>query len=299
MHFFFDESGDFSLPRSDEHRYGVIAALAVPDPVAPELEKRYRDFASTLEANERVNGEPKGARFCYEHRKKFGDMLGRFIYRIVFTPLTFDLSSLTGDRAEPKNKMVQALLDWVPKMKHEAPRERIALMAKQMANLSTPQIHRLYSLAAAFREVLAASITFLASGENESSWEHLRFEVDRVQKQANGREEQLFSGLIGAWLYAWSEKLPVQMITEVHTDDLLIFKKYGDEGGLNLAPMLIDNIHWKNSADSWGIQVADIAATIVADAVREPTSYRAVKPFIKLMRACPFPFGCQAQSLRR
>src|SRR3954454_11757882 len=93
VHFFFDESGDFSLPRSrNEHRVGIVAALAVPDHVMPELERKYRDFASTLEANERVNGEPKGSRLCYKHRKTFGETVGRFIYRIIFSPVTFDLS---------------------------------------------------------------------------------------------------------------------------------------------------------------------------------------------------------------
>jgi hypothetical protein len=198
MHFFFDESGDFSLPRnSDEHRVGVVAAIVVPDHVLPELEKRYLDFASTLEPSERVNGEPKGARFCYRHRKSFGEMIGRFIYRIVFTPFTFDLSTLEGDHAEPVPKMAEALREWVPRMKYEPARERIALMAKQINNLSTPQAHRLYSLANAFRESIQAAISFLATGPNESSWEKLSFEVDRVQQRANSREEQLFSGLIG------------------------------------------------------------------------------------------------------
>jgi len=289
MQFFFDESGDFSIPRdAGPRRAGVVAGLVVPDHVAPELERKYRDFASTLEPKERVKGEPKGSRLCYRHRKQFAELLGRFIYRIALAPFTFDLSSLEGDHANPNARSAEAIREWIPKMEHEESRKRLELLARQFEHLSVNQAHRLYSLANGFREAIWAAVQFFATGPNEASWEKLHFEVDRVHTQPNNREEQVFSGLIGAWLYAWSEVIPLQMIAEIHTPNLLLFKKYGKGGHIDLNPMLVGNIQFVNSADSWGVQLADISAAIIGDAVRNPTRYQSVLPYVKLMRACPY-----------
>jgi len=290
MHFFFDESGDFGIPRDDvgPRRAGIVAALVIPDHVAPELERKYRDFSSTLEANERVKGEPKGSRLCYRHKKQFAELLGRFIYRIALAPFTFDLSSLEGDHATPNARSAEAIREWIPKMEHEEPKKRLELLARQFERLSANQAHRLYSLANGFREAIWAAVSFFATGPNESSRDKLHFKVDRVHTQPNNREEQVFSGLIGAWLYAWSEIIPLQLVAEIHTPDLLIFKKYGKDGHLNLNPMLVGNIQFVDSADSWGVQIADISAAIIGDAVRHPAQYRSVMPFVKLMRACPY-----------
>jgi hypothetical protein len=289
MHFFFDESGDFSIPRdAGPRRAGVVAGLIVPDHVLAELEKKYRDFASTLEPSERVKGEPKGFRFCYRHKKQFAELLGRFIYRVALAPFTFDLSSLEGDHANPNARSAEAIREWIPKMEHEEPRKRLELLAKQFERLSVNQAHRLYSLANGFREAIWAAVSFFATGPNEASWEKLYFEVDRVHTKPNNREEQVFSGLIGAWLYAWSEVMPLQLIAEVHKPNLLLFKKYGKNGHLDLNPMLVGNIQFVNSADRWGVQVADISAAIIGDAVRNPTKYESVVPYVKLMRACPY-----------
>jgi hypothetical protein len=93
------------------------------------------------------------------------------MYKIVFIPLTFELSSLTGDNAEPVPKLAASLYESATEMKSEEARERMKILSKQFGNLSTPQAHRLYALANVFHELITTAVLFLAVGDNEASWE--------------------------------------------------------------------------------------------------------------------------------
>lgn len=277
----------FAVPRDrTQHRAAVVACLAVPDDVAPELERRYRDFASTLERDERVNGEPKGARLCERHKKMFGDLLRRFSHRISLTPVTIDLSVLSGTAyASIAGGMAETLREWVPKMKHDGPREHLSLLARQSENLSADQALRIFALAICFREALHHAVLFLSHGEFEKSWEDLRFIMDRVHTKPNSREEQVFSIMVLGWLTAWSDTEPVTTIKEIHTSTHPIIRKYATGDGLELGSMLRDQVEWRDSASEWGLQVVDMAAAIVGDAVKNPSVPSAVRAFARVMRA--------------
>jgi hypothetical protein len=287
MQFFFDESGSFAVPNdAAQHRASSIVCLAVPDHVASELERRYHDFASTLEQDERVNGEPKGSRLCDRHRKAFGDLLRRFAGQISLTPVTIDLSVLSGTAyASIAQGMADTLLEWVPIMKHDTPRENLKLLARQSKNLSQNQALRIFALAICFQEALQQAILYLSCGQFEQSWENLRFVVDRVHTKAESREEQVFSLMVLGWLAAWSETRPLMTIEEIHTPNHLIERKYGEDDGLELGRMLRDRIEWRDSASEWGLQIADMAAAIVGEAARNPTVPSATRAFARVMRS--------------
>jgi hypothetical protein len=289
MLFFFDESSAFAVPsRGDEqHSAAVVVGIAVPDLVAPFLEHDFRDFASTLERDELVNGEPKGARLCYFHRVVFGNLLKKYATRISVTPVTLDLSYLPGSYRGDKfaGRMRAELQDWSERMIYEGPRERIHLLAQQFQNLSASQALRIFTLANCFREALHHAILFLAYGEYESSWETLSFEIDRVHTKPNNREEQVFSIMLLSWLAGWSYGNPIRFLKEVHTPQHVINRKYRRDGGIELGSMIRGNLKWRDSAASWGIQLADISAAVIHAAVRNPNSRREVRPFLRLMRA--------------
>lgn len=277
------------MPKSGERRAAIVAGIIVPDHVAPVLERRYRDFVSTLEPSERLNGEPKGNRLCYKHRKAFAEMLGRFAMSVALTPFTLDLTDLTPEQAAPNAKIAESIREWIPQMKHDAPKDGLEHLARQVENLSVNQAHRLYCLANCFREAISAAVAFFSTGENEPSWESLSFEVDRTHPKPGNREEQAFTKIIGGWLWAWTETWPIPLIREIHTPDLLVMRKYAHgDVGLNVRQLLHGNVHWHDSATNWGIQVADMAASIIGEAIRRPTAYEAVRPNVKLMRACPY-----------
>ncbi|HEY0159235.1 MAG TPA: DUF3800 domain-containing protein [Thermoanaerobaculia bacterium] len=287
MQFVFDESGSFTVPREQtHHRVGVVVGVAIADHVRSELERRFRDFTSTLERHERVNGEPKGARLCAEHQKAFGNLLRRFRHGIMVTPVTLDLSMLVGTPyASPGAGMAAAVRDWIPRMKHEPPKQRMEELARQMENLSDNQALRAFALAYCFRQILEYAMTLMAHGEFAASWEDLEFVVDRVHKQANSREEQVFTIAVMSWLSAWIEIRPIGLIQEIHTASHPIVRKYVLPEGLELGSLMRDRIRWENSAASWGLQVADMAAAIIGAAVQDPTNTAAARAFVGVMRA--------------
>jgi hypothetical protein len=287
VYFFFDESGSFAVPRDGAtHRAAVIVSIAVPDHVIPILRRRFLDFASTLEKNERENGEPKGARLCITHQLAFGDMLRRLRTSIILTPVTLDLSILSGSEyASLGSGMADAIRDWIPRMLHDGPKDRLDLLARQASNLSDNQTLRAFALAYCFKKTLDHAVMFLSHGEFERSWNDLHFVVDRVHTQPASREEQVFSILVLSWLAAWSESDPIALIREIHTPGHTLVRKYSGEGGLDLGLILRDRIEWHDSRSNWGLQVADMAAAIIGKAVQNPASGAAAKPFVKVMRA--------------
>jgi hypothetical protein len=145
-------------------------------------------------------------------------------------------------------------------------REQLVLLARQYANLSVAQSLRIYSLASCIREALEHSIIFLSSQKYEDSWNTLRFEIDRVQVKPNNREEKVFSLMVLGWLMGWSRTHPLITVKEIHTDNHPFVINYVTRNGADLGKMLYNNLHWVNSRESWGVQLADISATIVYQA---------------------------------
>ena len=187
-------------------------------------------------------------------------------------------------------RTADAILEWVPRMRHAAPQDRLELLARQVRNLSDNQTLRAFALAYCFLKTLHHTIMFLSHGPFEVSWNELRFVVDRVHSRPNNREEQVFSLLVFSWLSAWSDTNPIATVREIHTSAHTIMRKYGQQGGLELGLMMRDKIAWQNSRTNWGLQIADMAAAIVGDAVQHPESAATLKAFVGVMRsACLAP----------
>lgn len=158
-------------------------------------------------------------------------------------------------------------------------------------NLSSSQILRLYALANAFGEVIASSISYLAFDENEAAWNELAFVIDRVHQRANSREEQVFETILAGWLAGWSDLSSFGLrLSSRHTSDLTVMRKYCSVEGFDLYGLLRGNMHWQTSSETWGLQVADMAAAIIGHAVSRSSDPREVRVYEKLMRASFYPF---------
>jgi hypothetical protein len=267
MFYYFDESGDFRIPdTATTHKVAVVMGIAISEPIYDDLRARFCQFVKKLGASECVNGEPKGSRLTYDHRKDFCNLL--FDYDgVSLTPVTLDLSSLAHEsiRSMPA-RMSRVLYGWADKMVFPEAREQALLLARQYANLSVNQSLRIYSLANCIREALHHSVLFLSTRGHKNAWAKLRFEIDRVQTRANSREEKVFSLMVLGWLMGWSRTNPLITVKEIHTDDHPFVRNYCTKEGIDLGKMLYGNLHWVNSRYSWGIQLADFSATIVYQA---------------------------------
>jgi hypothetical protein len=291
MKFYFDESGAFSVPANPSiHQAAVVVGIAVPDHIYDVLSEEFKKFVSSLDKTEMQNGETKGSLLSIEHRFEFTRMLSEFRGRISLTPVTLDLSSISGsDQHKMNMTMHQRLTEVANGMIYPKARGEMKLLSNQFRNLSIDQSLRIYALANCFREALKHAILFLSHKENEKSWEHLRFEIDRVQVKVNNREEQVFSIMILAWSSGWSQRQPFETIKEIHTKEHLFIRKYVTKEGIDAGKLLRGNIYWVNSKDSWGIRMADIAASIVSRAVQDLDNTRqSITLFTKLMKDSSF-----------
>lgn len=291
MYFYFDESGDFAIPDNPAtHRAAVVMGVAVSDLIHDELRQQYRRFVASLDASECLNGEPKGSRLSYVHRKAFCEMLYGYD-GISLTPVTLDLSSLSRSGEKQMTEgMYQALRASAEAMLHLKGRESMLLMARQYRNLSINQALRIYSLANCIRVALEHAILFLGSRGHEKAWEDVRFEIDRVQVRPNSREEKVFSRMVLAWLAGWGRLRPFTTIRGIHTPDHLFVRKYRlPVGGIDAGKLVGNRVFWVNSSESWGVQMADIGATIVYQAAHATNDGDGlISLYASLMRKSPY-----------
>ncbi len=268
MYFYFDEAGDFTIPSaSATHSAGVVMGIAISDLIYDDLHQQFQRFVSSLDATERLNGEPKGSRLSYAHRRDFCDMLASYD-GISLTPVTLDLSSLAAPSEESRltEGMYRTLLASAEAMHYPEGREMVRLLARQYRNLSINQVLRIYSTANCIREALEHAVIFLSNRGHENAWEGVRYEIDRVQVRPHSREEKVFSFMVLAWLTGWSYTKPLTLVKEIHTSDHPFVRKYERREGIDLGELVRGHICWVDSSQSWGVQMADVGATIVHQA---------------------------------
>jgi len=97
------------------------------------------------------------------------------------------------------------------------------------------------------------------------------------------RDRLVFEGMILMWLAAWSITNPLVLISEFHTADHPLVQNFGCEEGNDLTKLLHNRFAYPSSEASWGLQVADIAASIVYQAVHDLSNYGGRLPFFRLL----------------
>lgn len=267
--------------------------VAVSDVIYNELCQQFHRFVAGLDASECLNGEPKGSRLSYAHRMAFCEMLTGYD-GIFLTPVTLDLSSLSRSGEKQMTEgMYQALCVSAETMLYPEGRESMLLVARQYRNLSINQALRIYALANCIRVALEHAILFLGSRGHEKAWEDVRFEIDRVQVRPNSREEKVFSRMVLAWLAGWSHSRPFTTIRGIHTPDHPCVKKYTtSSGGIDAGKLVRDRVYWVDSSESWGVQLADIGATIVYQAAHATDDRDGlISLYASLMRNSPYGSG--------
>jgi hypothetical protein len=290
MYFYFDESGDFAIPGNPTtHKAAIVMGVAVSDLIHNELCQQFHRFVASLDASECLNGEPKGSRLSYAHRRAFCEMLTGYD-GIFLTPVTLDLSSLSRSGEKQMTEgMYQALCASAEAMLYPEGRESMLLIARQYRNLSINQALRIYSLANCIREALEHAILFLGNRGHEKAWEDVRFEIDRVQVRPNSREEKVFSLMVLAWLAGWSRSKPFTLVREIHTPDHPFVRKYDLPDGIDVGKLVRDRVYWVDSSESWGVQMADIGATIVYQAAHATDDRDGlISLYGSLMRKSPY-----------
>lgn len=293
MFMYFDEAGDFQIPaQTSTHRAAVVVGISICDGSVEAARTRFGAFLARVPDSEREKGEVKGKLLSPDNAVAFCEVLEQ-IDGLQVTPVILDLSHLAEAGVRDLATQLRERLEFAAtQMQHEAARDGWELLGRQVGNLSSPQMLRIFSLANAVRAALEHAILFQSAGDDTSSWHSIRVEVDRVQERQGSREERVFSIMVLAWLAGWSRSHPFTFINEIHTPDHPILKLYGTDQGVDIGPMLRDRIFWVDSSESWGVQMADIAASVVFQAATDLDDHRgAIGRFRHVMRSSPYGPG--------
>ncbi len=289
--FYFDESGDFQAPKGGVHRCGVVCGVAVPETSADALMSDFTGFVDGLSRAEKKNGEPRGYLLTDLSRERFCDMLSGHT-DVLVTPTTLDLTWHAAEQDGPITEHMKAILyEKAELCVHDTMREQMKELGRQWGNLSKNQALRLVALTRCFHQAITHSIVYHCQPSLHRCWEALQFTVDATHKSPLSREARVFEIMVLMWLCAWSKEDPMVTIEEIHTSDHPFVRHYCTTpgGGIDLGKMLKGNIMSRNSAEIWGLQVADICANIIYQAVHDLNDYRGRLPvFGRLMKNCPY-----------
>lgn len=290
MHFFFDESGDFAIPDTGEHKCSIVCGLVVPETVENSINAAFENFVSQLEPTEKQCGEPKGYLLTEDSLKRFCHLLAGYP-EVLVTPTTLDLSIGSRKRTTSICSHMKArLFEEAKKCIYDTMREEVEELGRQWGNLSINDSLRLVALTSCFWEAIEHSVLFLSEKRYYSCWEALSFWVDAVRTRRLSRDERVFQIMVLMWLTAWSKRRPLTTIEEIHTHEHPFERNYCiDESRFDLGKMLRGNIMFVNSASCLGVQMADICANIVYRAVHDLNNYNGRLPIFQLlMQSCPY-----------
>lgn len=288
MEFYFDESGDFSVPRTG-HKVSVVMGVAISEVIKEPLFSRFEEFVAGLSSSECRRGEPKGALLTDIHREQFCQLLCD-TGGLLVTPVTLDLSSLSADFERGWSQDISKVIAKnAETMLYPTARDELRLISRQFQNLSSSQALRIYSWANCFHEAIQHAFLFLAAGRHEQAWDRVTFEVDKVHERPGNREEKVFSLVLLAWLTGWSRRRPFALVEGIHTPTHPIVVQYDTPDGIDLGKLIRGNLRWESSSSSLGLQIADIACNIVYRAAQDLDDRRgAVTLFGQLMKASPY-----------
>ncbi len=268
MNFYFDESGDFRLDDDGVQRVGIVAGITIPESAEADVFARFDDFVATLAPSAFKEREPKGNRLTFDERRRFAEMIA-FNKQIVVTPAMLDIASINRAKKDVRGDMVRRMRELAEQCIYDTMREEAHLLANQFKNLSDSQSLRLGSVAYCIKRAFEQTIIVLSGEEYFDCWEQMRFEIDPVQVSRGCREELVFKWTMLGWLQGWSQESPAMTITEIHTKNHPLVKNYmTSDRKFDLCTIFKDNLHYPRSSDSKGLQIADMAASIMHHAVR-------------------------------
>jgi len=266
MKFFFDESGVFRVPTTAGQYVGIVSGVAIPDCVEAEVFKKFDEFVSTLPGSSFENGEPKGRLLGIASRNALADLLVS-LPGILICPTMLDLTSLAGQpEADVGGLVSRKLLQLQATCKHDVFRNQILELADGVGKLHMQQALRLMAWAKCIARTLSDSIILHSGASYESSWNSLRFEIDRTGNPGNP-EELVFEPMLPMWVSGWSQNEPFTLIDGVHNAHHPLVKHWNNNKGLDVGAMFSGHVHYVCSATSKGIQLADMTASLVRRAV--------------------------------
>ena len=268
MNFYFDESGDFRRDDDGVQRVGIVVGITIPESAQGDVFAGFDQFVKTLAPSAFKKGEPKGNLLTYDERTRFAKMIAGN-NKIIVTPAMLDIASMNRAKKDVRNDTVRRIRELVEQCVHATLKGEVDLLADQLKNLHDNQVLRLGSIAYCMKRAFEQTIVLLSGEEYSDCCEQMRFEIDPVQVSEGSREKLVFNVMMLGWIQRWCQESPIATVTEIHTDAHPLIRNYStDDDKFDLTKIFRDNIHYPLSSESKGLQIADMAASVIHHAVR-------------------------------
>jgi hypothetical protein len=285
MKFYFDESGNFRLHDDGIARTGIVAGVTIPESAETDVFAKFDAFlASLCPTAFNKKGEPKGSLLKGDERARFARMVAAE-ERIVVSPAILDITSISKSKKDVRASMAAKLRSLAEQCIHQQLRDETHLIASQFKNLSDNQALRMGTIVYCIKRAFEQTVILMGGREYDDCWRDFRFEIDPADVRPDGREQVVFKWIMLGWLQGWSQKSPTMLITEVHTKDHPLIKNFSNENDkFDYGKIYKDNIHYPDSAASKGLQIADMATTIINRAVNGVTDTHSLTDYGYLLK---------------
>lgn len=294
MRFAIDESGSFPLVATGPTPpVSVAVTLIVPDDERDGLLAAYRSFRAGLAPNELRDGEPKGGRLAVASKQSYCELLDRFP-RVQVCPCIIDLGQFPGDSAAKlRDELSYDLLRIADRSVDAIYRDSLRAISTSIAKLSPNQGLRLFTWARSFFHGLHHAVVTPDAGDTLTEWENREFFIDPVQDKAGSDEESILAEMLPLWMGCWSSLKPFDLLDAVDFPRNSFRSRFSQGDRIDLEALLSGRLRFdRTSKVEELLQIADIAASIVYQAARNPApGTGAVAMYERLMSACPYEPG--------
>src|SRR6266568_3460476 len=265
MNIYIDESGSF-VNAPVMGKWNAVAALAVPETERKKLEHlAHRLKTSTIGASTR---EVKLNEITEDAYIKFIADLASLNVAVFCTATDAGLNTTDSVLVHQKNQ-TQEILRNLDKMKYEGGRQGVMLMATQLEKLSVQLYVQLICQINLMFDVVSRVITYFAQ-HSPSALREFRWRVD--QKNSSRTDfEDAFEKLSPALLQTMSMDEPLMMVKGFDYSRMSQYE-IEVENALNIQKLVRGNIKFMDSADSLGIQTADLVVSGIRRCLRKQFS---------------------------
>jgi len=294
MKVYFDESGDFRVPKGGGPKFAFVVGIIIPEPASEKLRQDFQWFVGQLSRSEFIRGEPKGSALTLEHRRVLMEIL-KSHDDVMIVPVSVNLGAQGAGFAESAPGRIRALIE----SNLATPSSQMTVderkeLAARFGRLNAAVLFRLFSYGIAVFKGIEALACRYHCDKFHPLYESITIIFDRAVK-AGSREELVLHAALPGWIANWSRTKPLRISPEMderHPFLVRYGKREGERWTLDLGTILTGGIAFENSRDVWEIQLADFVANTWAQAISDHEGKRGyLSLFRDLYRKSALPDG--------
>lgn len=266
MNIYFDDSGDFFLPKGTEEKVSLWIGIVIPESCEGSVKRIFYEWESTVREKGGNKKEIKGSDLDLSRR----ELLFATLHNesdLLIQPVIIDLQTQRQYSPVALNQLLKELsFSRSANLISADEREQVQLQGRRIGNLSNEQIMKFFTLIHCIIESTRHALIFRSHNKFRDCWNNINYWVDRSSKKPQNREESVFWESFGWTLRNYTKKEPLQLLDWIH-DDKHPFVKNFVRGDHIDGKALFRNVHFEDSTGNWGLRLADIYANSLKKAL--------------------------------